>query len=50
VAPTYREIAARLQVASSNTIHRHAVDLVKQGKLTRAPGKYRTLRLPRSII
>jgi SOS-response transcriptional repressor LexA len=47
MAPTIRELCARLQVPSENTVMLRVRRLCLQGKLQQEPGKARTIRLPR---
>lgn len=49
-APTFRELAARLQVPSTTTVVLRVRRLVLQGKLLHEPGSFRTIRLPRARV
>jgi hypothetical protein len=49
-APTLRELAARLQVPSTNTVMLRVRRLALAGRLKHDPGKARTIRIPRAHV
>ncbi len=44
-APTYRELADRLSLASASNAHRLVVELERCGAIRREPGRVRALKL-----